>query len=940
MNLQKIFKDAFQAHSKGNFEIAKNGYQQVLKYNKTDSDSLHLLGLIHYQNKNYLEAIEYIEKAIKSNNKVVDFYSNLGLAYANIDNFEKAIINYDKAIRLNKDFIIVYYNKGLSLKKIDKIDEAIENLKKAIELKPNYIESIYELAIIFQDKEELEISLSYFNKLVEIAPKYKDTLFLTATLYRKLKNMDIAIQLLEKSIEFNINAEVCYLALGIADGEKLNFENSIINYKKAIEINKNYVDAYNNLANLYLNIGEYEKAIELYNYIVETFDNKRIKNSAYLGIGTILLSLNNLKDGWIYYTHRDTRVLSNTIDYKTKLELNLKDKRIFIVAEQGLADEIIFMRFVKLLKQRGCYTISNPSKKIFSIVKRMDIYDEVIEDNQENIDNLEFDERVALADLPFLLECNSIESIPKPLELEVEKNIELNIDNNLMTIGINWRSGASHSVHKIDIENFVKIFDDRKYNIIVLQRNIEDDEIEKLENLLGYKVYNYSYLSDDLEGMLSVLSQLNLYIGTDNLNNYLCDTLRVINITLNTYKFDWRRTKQGYPWIDTEIGVNYFQDRKTLSWKQAIKQTKSELKTNTLFKEARDFYKLQEYDKAISIYKNILKVNKDNKNAKYHLSIIYLRIKNLKKAWRLYNNRISSFNIVESSLKIDERLPLDLTNKKIVLLREQGIGDEIFFLRFAKILKDRGAYLYYNPSYKLKSILKDTFIDEIVDDCLFDDKNINPIKYDYRISIGDLPLFLNCNKNKTIPKSLKLNPKADLIQELKLPKDKINIAINWRAGSSRTARKIDLQNFSKIFNGMENKINFIVLQRNLKDGEIEELEDVLGQKVTDYSIFNDDLDRLIALLSLLDCYIGIDTVNHFLCDSLKIKNYVLNDNNFDWRRTEDNKPWFPNTSKSYFQDKDTKSWEDIIFRLNKELKLLYISQNKIILKLDPETSSG
>ena len=77
---------------------------------------------------------------------------------------------------------------------------------------------------------------------------------------------------------------------------------------------------------------------------------------------------------------------------------------------------------------------------------------------------------------------------------------------------------------------------------------------------------------------------------------------------------------------------------------------------------------------------------------------------------------------------------IDLKNKRVLIKKEQGLGDELFFLRFLPRLKSLGAWLAYHTDVRLIDLISTLpFIDLVTDDaaCL---NNV-----DFVFMVGDLP---------------------------------------------------------------------------------------------------------------------------------------------------------------------------------------------------------
>ena len=77
MNLK--FKEAIDFHKKGQLEKAKNICLEILKSEPDNFNTLHLLGIIAFQTKNYKVSEEILNKVIKIKSDFDDAYTNRGI---------------------------------------------------------------------------------------------------------------------------------------------------------------------------------------------------------------------------------------------------------------------------------------------------------------------------------------------------------------------------------------------------------------------------------------------------------------------------------------------------------------------------------------------------------------------------------------------------------------------------------------------------------------------------------------------------------------------------------------------------------------------------------------------------------------------------------------------------------------------------------------------
>ncbi len=126
-------------------------------------------GMKSYQEKNYSQAIEYLEKAIKMNPNFAQGYNALGLAYKELNaNLQEAAWYFKAAIDINPNYVEAYDNLGKAYCGLGQFDKAEEYCKKALSLNPKDSSAQFSLGWIYLlGKSRPKDAISYFNKVIE-----------------------------------------------------------------------------------------------------------------------------------------------------------------------------------------------------------------------------------------------------------------------------------------------------------------------------------------------------------------------------------------------------------------------------------------------------------------------------------------------------------------------------------------------------------------------------------------------------------------------------------------------------------------------------------------------------------------------------------------------------------------------------------------------------
>ncbi|MEO8441389.1 MAG: tetratricopeptide repeat protein [Betaproteobacteria bacterium] len=302
----------------------------------------------------------------------------------------------------------------------------------------------------------------------------------------------------------------------------------------------------------------------------------------------------------------------------------------------------------------------------------------------------------------------------------------------------------------------------------------------------------------------------------------------------------------------------------------------------------------------------------------------------LAEGWNEYRYRPwpSLFRTEYPHLELSQTLPVDLRGKHICVLREQGLGDEIFFLRFVPDMHAADARITYCASGKITALLERvSSLAQVVDQIA------PPADADATVLVGDLPHLCSASPASTLPLVHTADPQAPVTRwpvrievfwpAVPLPLPLVPLAarmleirerltqagpgpylgLTWRGGTPPREQRaviwvlhkeIGIAPLAAALHDVRG--TFIAVQRNPQPGEIESLSTAVGQRVHDFSDLNEDLEGMLALMALLDDYIGVSNTNTHLRAGAGKTARVLVPSPPDWRwmmnhsRTS---PWFP-----------------------------------------------
>jgi len=330
-------------------------------------------------------------------------------------------------------------------------------------------------------------------------------------------------------------------------------------------------------------------------------------------------------------------------------------------------------------------------------------------------------------------------------------------------------------------------------------------------------------------------------------------------------------------------------------------------------------------EEAEATYHDALDLKPDFTDAKLNLGLLLLALGRYADAWPWHEARHFPDSKARRAMQPPFAFPQwqgePLAGKSLVVVLEQGAGDNIQFVRYAPLLRARGVarLTFVQPSAFIPLQATADGIDFLVTD------PTTVERHDYWVFPLSLPLHLGTTLNNipdTLPYLWALPERIERWRP-RLPAGGFRVGLVWKGNpdhqndANRSLAHLSL--FAPLWSVPG--VSFVSLQKG--QGEDEARQPPPGQPLVHLGDDIADFADTAAIVAQLDLVITVDSAAAHVAGALGKPVWVLLPSfGTDWRWLlgREDSPWYPKVMRLFRQARGSFSWDDVVGRVADALR--------------------
>jgi tetratricopeptide (TPR) repeat protein len=439
-------------------------------------------------------------------------------------------------------------NQGAACEREGKLDEACACYHEALRLHPNFAAAHNNLAIVLEKQGHLDEAIAHYREALRLEPNLAAAYNNLGVVYARQGKLDEAEASYRQAVRLQPDYPDAHNNLGNVLGDQHQFAEALACYERALHFRPDYAEAHRNRGMLWLLQGDFERGWPEFDWRWRCHDFPRLSFPQPRWDGSPLAG-----------------------------------RRILLYAEQGLGDTLQFIRYARLVQQRGGQVVVECPPILVQLLGHCLGIDQLV---PRGTTLPPFDVQAPLMSLPGILKTTA-DAVPAqvpyihPVGDLVERwRAELSSLHGFK-IGIAWQGNPSHRgdrYRSFPLALFEPLARLEGVRLLSLQKGPGVEQLGALAERL--RIMDLGSRLDDTAGPFldcaAIMTHLDLVISVDSVLAHLAGALGIPVWVPLPFAPDWRwlLEREDTPWYPT---MRLFRQKEPGNWEAVFARMAGEL---------------------------------------------------------------------------------------------------------------------------------------------------------------------------------------------------------------------------------------------------------------------------------------------------------------------------------------------------------------------------
>ena len=568
------------------------------------------LGVALARQGKLLEAIDVFGHALRLQPDLADAHRNLALAWSQRGRLAEAEQEFRETLRLTPDSVQAHHELANHLRAVGKLDEAVAHYHEALRLKPDRSETHHDLGLALAELKRAAEARRCYEEALRLNPDFPEAHNNLGVLLEERGSLSEAVTAYRESIRLRPGADDAHNNMGVALAAQRKYEEAVGAYRQALALNPLSALALNNLGNSLRHLGQVDEAISCLRQAIrlrpdyaEAYNNLGIAlvqqgrdeeamgyynralclrpdyPEAHLNRSLNWLGRGDFEQGWTEYEWRwkGKDVNCRTFRQRRWDGGDLQGRTVLVYFEQGIGDTLQFIRYARLLKQRGATVLAEVQKPLMRLLGGCPGVDQLIATGETLP---EFDLQIPLLSLPGAFQT-TLTSIPAnvpylyPDVLLREHWKDRLKERTGFKIGIAWQGNPQYRGDRqrsIALRHFAALARAPGVQLVSLQKGYGAEQASQIAD--QFSVWELNPIDEEAGAFMdtaAIMKNLDLVITSDTAIPHLAGALGVPVWMALPFAADWRWLREGEecPWYPT---LRLFRQRRPDDWQDVFER--------------------------------------------------------------------------------------------------------------------------------------------------------------------------------------------------------------------------------------------------------------------------------------------------------------------------------------------------------------------------------